>query len=100
MPMRITVGHVLLLGQHVAHRARFHRRQFFFFVSGFHSLEHLSLGPPSQYQLGPLRREWKVESRGWRIETDGRPQLGIPKLRIAASGGPGSPHHADETVLA
>src|SRR5882724_8794585 len=100
MPVPVVVAQVPLLGQHVAHRAGFQRWQLLLVESRFDNLKDLCFGSCSQYQLGFLDREWDVESRGGRVEADRSPQFGIPKLGILGSGGPCSPHHAHETVLA
>jgi len=52
MPVPITVAQVPLLGQHVAHRAWFRRRQFLLVQSGFDIREHLGFGSCRQDQLG------------------------------------------------
>ena len=42
MPAAVTIAQPALFGHHVAHRARFERRQFLFFECGCNGFEHLS----------------------------------------------------------
>jgi hypothetical protein len=67
VPVPGSVVQVPLLRHHVAHRARFRRRQFLLVKSSLEVIEHLSFGSSSQYRLGFQNRLREVGAHGRRI---------------------------------
>src|ERR1700751_3828819 len=98
-PVPTLVGKGPLSCHHVAHRARFLSRQVFF-AKHLDTVNYLSFGQSSQFQLCPLDSDWKDGSCSRRIEADRTPQLGVPKFRCVERGHPGSLHDTHKTVLA
>src|SRR5215831_16111441 len=93
------VGKVGLLRHHVTHGAGFECSQFSFSERRFRGLKDLSYRSPGKRQLRPLVGDRQNRSRGRRIETDGTPKFGVPKLRRAGRRHPRSLDYTDKTIL-
>src|SRR5580658_2533502 len=98
-----TIAKVLVFRHHVAHGSRLQRRQVFFLVRGFESIDDLRFRFPSQNHLRPLIRQRQDGSRGRRIKADRTSNFRVPKISGILAiewAHPPSLHDAYPTLLA